>query len=36
MAIVVGVMVPPANGMAVWVLARHGEKNVWRELKKIR
>lgn len=32
MAMVVGVMVPPANALAVWVLARHGEHNVWREL----
>jgi predicted permease len=32
MAIVVGVMVPPANMTAVWVLANHGEQNVWREL----
>lgn len=34
MAIVVGVMVPPANAAAVWMLARHGEHNVWRELAK--
>ena len=32
MAIVVGVMVPPANLAAVWMLARHGEASVWREL----
>ena len=32
MAIVVGVMVPPANMTAVYVLARHGEQNVLREL----
>lgn len=32
MAIVVGAMVPPANVAAVWMLARHGELNVWREL----
>ena len=32
MAIVVGVMVPPANMTAVWVLANHGAQNVWREL----
>lgn len=32
MAIVVGVMVPPANIAAVWMLARHGETGVWREL----
>jgi predicted permease len=32
MAIVVGVMVPPANMAAVWMLARHGEASVWREL----
>jgi predicted permease len=32
MAIVVGVMVPPANVAAVWMLARHGESNVLREL----
>ena len=32
MAIVVGVMVPPANMAAVWMLARHGEARVWREL----
>jgi len=34
MAIVVGVMVPPANLAAVWMLARHGEASVWRELAK--
>lgn len=34
MAIVVGVMVPPANMAAVWMLARHGEASVWRELAK--
>lgn len=32
MAIVVGVMVPPANLAAVWMLARYGEASVWREL----
>ena len=32
MAIVVGVMVPPANMAAVWMLARHGQASVWREL----
>jgi hypothetical protein len=32
MAIVVGVMVPPANMAAVWMLARHGDASVWREL----
>jgi malonate transporter len=32
MAIVVGVMVPPANVTAVYVLARHGEHKVLREL----
>lgn len=32
MAIVVGVMVPPANMAAVWMLARHGEASVWREM----
>lgn len=32
MAIVVGVMVPPANLVSVWMLARHGEASVWREL----
>ena len=32
MAIVVGLMVPPANLAAVWMLARHGEAGVWREL----
>ena len=32
MAIVVGLMVPPANVAAVWMLARHGEAGVWREL----
>ncbi len=34
MAIVVGLMVPPANMAAVWMLARHGEASVWRELAK--
>lgn len=34
MAIVVGVMVPPANMTAVWVLANHSEQNAWRELVK--
>ena len=32
MAIVVGVMVPPANIAAVWMLARHRESNVLGEL----
>jgi malonate transporter len=32
MGIVVGVMVPPANAVAVWMLARHGEAGVLREL----
>jgi predicted permease len=32
MGIVVGLMVPPANMAAVWMLARHGEVGVWREL----
>jgi predicted permease len=32
MGIVIGLMVPPANIAAVWVLARHGEAGVWREL----
>jgi malonate transporter len=32
MAMVVGVMVPPANLAAVGMLARHGETNVWKEL----
>lgn len=32
MGVVVGIMVPPANMVAVWVLARHGEVGVWREL----
>ena len=32
MAIIIGVMVPPANMAAVWMLARHGEQNVLREL----
>jgi predicted permease len=32
MAIVVGVMVPPANIAAVWMLARHGEQSLLREL----
>ena len=34
MAIAIGVMVPPANVMAVWMLARHGESNVVAELAK--
>lgn len=34
MGIVVGLMVPPANMAAVWMLARHGEAGVWRELAK--
>jgi predicted permease len=34
MAIVVGTMVTPANFAAVWMLARHGEQSVWRELAK--
>ncbi|MCK9386909.1 MAG: AEC family transporter [Sulfuritalea sp.] len=34
MAIVVGLMVPPANIAAVWMLARHGEAGLWRELAK--
>lgn len=32
MGLVVGLMVPPANVVAVWMLARHGESGVWREL----
>jgi predicted permease len=32
MGIVVGLMVPPANLAAVWMLARHGEAGVLREL----
>ena len=32
MGIVVGLMVPQANTAAVWMLARHGETRVWREL----
>lgn len=32
MGIVVGLMVPPANLVAVWMLARHGEAGIWREL----
>ncbi|MBI5108823.1 MAG: AEC family transporter [Rhodocyclales bacterium] len=32
MGIVVGLMVPPANVVAVWMLARHGEVGVLREL----
>ena len=32
MGIVVGLMVPPANVAAVWMLARHGDAGVWREL----
>lgn len=32
MGIVIGLMVPPANIAAVWMLARHGEAGVWREL----
>jgi predicted permease len=32
MGVVVGLMVPPANMAAVWMLARHGEAGVWREL----
>lgn len=32
MGIVVGLMVPPANMTAVWMLVRHGEAGVWREL----
>jgi predicted permease len=34
MGIVTGLMVPPANFAAVWMLARHGESGVWRELAK--
>lgn len=32
MGIVIGLMVPPANLAAVWMLARHGEAGIWREL----
>jgi malonate transporter len=32
MGIVIGLMVPPANLAAVWMLARHGEAGVLREL----
>jgi predicted permease len=32
MGIVVGLMVPPANLAAVWMLARHGDAGIWREL----
>lgn len=32
MGIVCGVAVPLANGSAVWMLARHGNAGVWREL----
>ena len=32
MGIIVGLMVPPANMAAVWMLARHGEVGVLREL----
>lgn len=32
MGIVIGLMVPPANFVAVWMLARHGEAGVLREL----
>lgn len=32
MGILVGLMVPPANIAAVWMLARHGDAGVWREL----
>ena len=32
MAIIIGVMVPPANMAAVWMLARQGEQNVLHEL----
>ena len=32
MGVVIGLMVPQANTAAVWMLARHGEKGVWREL----
>ena len=32
MGILVGAMVPPANIAAVWMLARHGEAGLWREL----
>ncbi len=34
MGLVVGLMVPQANTAAVWMLARHGETGVWRELAK--
>ncbi len=34
MGIVIGLMVPFANMAAVWMLARHGETGVWRELAK--
>lgn len=34
MGIVTGLMVPPANFAAMWMLARHGESGVWRELAK--
>lgn len=32
MGIVIGLMVPPVNLVAVWMLARHGEARIWREL----
>lgn len=32
MGIVIGLMVPPVNLVAVWMLARHGEAGIWREL----
>jgi hypothetical protein len=32
MGILVGAMVPPANVAAVWMLARHGDAALWREL----
>ncbi len=32
MGIVIGLMVPPANLVAVGMLARHGEADIWREL----
>ncbi len=32
MGILIGLMVPPANIVAVWMLARHNEAGVWREL----
>lgn len=32
MGILVGIMVPPANMAAVWMLARHGDAGLWREL----